>query len=68
MIENIAIYLFFGLMWSLYWESFGPEEYPMNNSKRFRYIFFWPIGTSIWVIGFTIGFINHLIRIFRGEE
>ena len=68
MIENIGWYLFFGVLWSLYWESFGPEEYPMTNGKRFRYIFFWPIGTSIWVIGFTIGFINHLIRLFRGEE
>ena len=39
-----------------------------GNYKRFRYIFFWPIGTSVWVIGFTIGFINHMIRLFKDKE
>ena len=68
MIEKITIYLFIGTMWSLYWESMGPMEYPMDNYKRFRYIFFWPIGVSVWVIGFTIGFINHMIRIFKDED
>ena len=66
-IFDISTYLLFGVVWSLYWESMGYKEYPMNNAKRLRYILTWPIGTFIWVVGFTIGFINHMIQFFKNK-
>jgi|14BtaG_2_1085337.scaffolds.fasta_scaffold150244_1 hypothetical protein len=63
----ILTYLFLGVLWTMYFEYIiSPKQ--MNNFDRIRQIIFWIIPAGAWVIGFIIGFVNHIIDFFKNNQ
>jgi len=63
----ILTYLLLGVLWTMYFEYIiSPKQ--MNNSDRIRQIIFWIIPAGAWVIGFIIGFVNHINNFFKNNQ
>lgn len=66
MIDFILTYFLLGTLWTMYFEyAVNPKQ--MSNSDRTRQIIFWIIPAGAFVIGFIIGFINHINNFFKNN-